>query len=78
MCRGWDQERIHGAAKIGLCVDKKNGSRGGKSAGKAKETARAFEIITGCTVGWGKEEQSERGSEHKSLRLFGPWQKFWP
>jgi len=51
MYGGWDQERIHGAAKMALCVDTKSGSRGGKSTGKAKETARAFEMITGCTVG---------------------------
>ena len=41
-----------GQQKLGCVWNKKSGSRGGKSAGKAKETARAFERITGCPVGW--------------------------
>lgn len=41
-----------GQQKLG-CVWNKSDSRGGRvQKGKAKETARAFERITGCPVGW--------------------------
>ena len=41
-----------GQQKLGSVWNKKSGLRGRNSAGKAKETASAFEVITGCSAGW--------------------------